>query len=81
MPRSKGTTQKTWPKRVTAYVHASDESMWEIGESIGLTEAANHMFKFALTELTIELEVYKNGTSKIVSVDGQPYQESEADVF
>lgn len=59
--------------RAIAYAHSSKESMWELGEQIGVKEEALPMFKYALTEVRFELEVDINtGNFKILTVDGLP---------
>lgn len=61
-----------WPKRVTAYVHGRPE-LALLGEEIGLTEAALCLFKYALAEIRVELDVQENGDATIVSVNGVPH--------
>lgn len=62
-----------WPKRVTAYVHGSKESMRRLGEEAGLSEAALCRFRYALYELRVELEVQENGDSIVIAIDGAPH--------
>ena len=57
--------------RITAYVHADKGSMWNLGEKHGLTGDALLMFRHALTEVIIDLDVDpKTGHAEIVRVDG-----------
>ena len=59
--------------RITAYAHASKESMYDKGEKAGLTGEALRMFAYALSEVKFDLEVdEKTGLAEIVSVDGKP---------
>jgi hypothetical protein len=58
---------------IRAYVHADKGKMWELGEKHGLTGDALLMFRHALTELVITLEVIpETGVASIVAVDGIP---------
>ncbi len=57
---------------VTAYLHSSKESMYELGEKAGLDGEALHFFTYALCEVRVELEVDKQtGKAEIQSVDGR----------
>ena len=57
--------------KITCYVHSTKESMWEKGEQIGLQGEALDLFKYALCEVEFVLDVKKDGTYEILSVDGQ----------
>lgn len=57
-----------WPKRAIAYLHGDKETMWEKGEKLGLTGEAIMLFRHALCEVTVEIDVNEDGTYKIVSV-------------
>lgn len=59
---------KSWPKKVTVYVHSSKEAMWELGESIGLSEEALGLFKYACCEVALSVEVQENGKARILKV-------------
>jgi len=54
----------------TIYLHSSKEANWEIGQSLGLTGAALQMFKHALCEVKVDVEVDpKTGLATIVAVN------------
>lgn len=65
-----------WPRRVTTYLHSSKESNYEDGEGLGLTDNALQKFAYACCEVAIELEVWPDGRSCIVGVDGKKFQET-----
>lgn len=53
---------------VKAYVHGSKESVWELGEEIGLSEKAMETFIYALYEVELSLRVdTETGESEILS--------------
>lgn len=55
-----------------AYVHCDKETMYNLGEKLGLTEKALGMFAYALTEVKLTLEVDTlTGLAKITQVDGR----------
>jgi len=56
--------------KATAYLHSDKETMYELGEKIGLKGEALDFFKHALCEVVIELEVNPDGSAYIVRVDG-----------
>ncbi len=59
--------------RAVAYLHSRKESMWELGQKIGVYPEALPMFMYALTEVRFELEVDPaTGNYKILTVDGLP---------
>lgn len=57
-----------WPKRAIAYIHSDKESMWEKGEKLGLKGEAISLFRHALCEVTVDIDVNQDGTYTIVSV-------------
>lgn len=58
-----------WPQFTVAYVHGDKESMWALGEKLGLSEEACKNFSFACYEVKVKLEVQENGDSKIIGVE------------
>jgi hypothetical protein len=61
-----------FPKRVKMYLHGDKDSNWRTGHDIGLSEEAiRQEFKYALYEVEVEIEVNRDGTYKMVSVDGR----------
>lgn len=58
---------------ITDYLHSSKESNWEKASEIGMDQNENFMrhFRYTLYEVKFELEVYEDGTSKIIKVDGR----------
>ncbi len=56
---------------VKVFLHAEKESMWELGEELGLTGEALGRFRYTCYEVELDLEVdEKTGESAIVAVDG-----------
>lgn len=54
------------------YVHGGDETMWMLGEKLGLKGEALSMFSHAADEFKIGLEVDpKTGIAEAVSLDGR----------
>lgn len=59
-------------KEVDIYVHGSDESMYELGDELGLRDEVLRMFSFAATEFKITLRVdLKTGLAEAVALDGR----------
>lgn len=56
--------------RITAYLHASRESMYDAGKKAGLTGEALDMFSWACHEIEVQLDVDERGLATIVCVDG-----------
>lgn len=56
-----------WPKRIKMYVHGDKESAWAKGEELGLTGEALSLFRHALMEITVEIDVSEDGTYTIIS--------------
>ena len=54
--------------RTTVYLHSSKESMYEKGVSLGIQGDALDMFKYALSEVVVEIEV--NEATGIVEIFG-----------
>lgn len=59
----------SWPKRVTLFLHSDKEVLWEKGKNeIGLSEIdIGFEFKWALSEVEVVVDVFKNGTYEVVS--------------
>lgn len=54
----------------TTYVHGNKETLWELGEKLGLSGDALSMFRHACDEIKIGLRVdLDTGLAEIVSVD------------
>lgn len=60
-----------WPRRLKVYLHSNKDSMWEKGEEVGLDEAGCKLFMYSLYEVEFDLEVSRDGSSRIVAVDKQ----------
>ena len=57
--------------KTRVYLHSDKETMWELGERLGLKGDALSMFRHALTEVEIELIVDPlTGLADITAVDG-----------
>lgn len=65
--------ESEWPKRVTSYLHGSKEDAYYKCETeLGIDDpefARNYMS--ALYEVEFELEVERDGTTRIVKVNGR----------
>lgn len=59
-----------WPKRITAHVYGSKETMWQLGEDIGLRGDALDLFRHALCEVQCTISVNADGTYQILEVKG-----------
>jgi hypothetical protein len=62
--------QQPWPRRVVAYLHGSKEAMWDLGQELGLSEAACEQFVYACYEVGIVLNVNEDGTSQVLGIEG-----------
>lgn len=60
-----------WPKKATLWVHGDEESVYELGNSLGLVGAALDNFN-PVYELKLELEVFEDGSHNILTLDGNP---------
>lgn len=58
-----------WPKRTTAFIHSDEESMRDKGKNLGLSGEPLSLFRHALMEVTVEIDVNEDGTYKIVSFE------------
>jgi hypothetical protein len=63
--------EATWPQVVTFYISANEDMVYEQGWEMGLDHEALEKFSYALYEIKVELEVYKDGTYKILSINDQ----------
>ncbi len=54
--------------RCAAYVHADRDAMVNLGEIFKLDEEALSLFKHALTELKVDLEINDDGTYVILQI-------------
>jgi len=60
------------PIRTDVYVHADKDTMWELGEKLGLSEEALMMFRHAASEVKLTIEVdEQTGESTIIACDGK----------
>lgn len=67
-----------WPKTITMYLHSDTEVNWGKAEELGLSgEAITEHFKHTLSEVKFELEVFEDGSSNILTVDGQKLEAAE----
>lgn len=57
-----------WPKEVVMWIHSDKDANWETGERLGLTGEALQLFRHALTEVRVVLNVNQDGTYKIKGV-------------
>jgi hypothetical protein len=58
--------------RTTIYVHACRDSMWDVGDKIGLKGDAARTFSYFASELALGIEVdKKTGKATIINVDGR----------
>lgn len=58
-------------KKATVYLHASKDSMHDLGVQLGFTDNDLRRFTYACSEVTLELEVDDAGLTTIVKVDGR----------
>jgi len=61
--------EDSWPRRVQMGLLSSKDSNWDLlseGELDGMTEDAQRTFSYTLYEVLFEVEVNKDGTSKIL---------------
>lgn len=56
------------PKLTTMYLHGCKESSYETAKELGLSDGAVEKFRHALYEVEFDLEIYPNGTYKILEV-------------
>jgi len=62
--------ESNFPKKTTVYLHSYKDCMWEKGEELGLSqEAISNNFRGCLYELAVHIEVYKDGTYKILGTE------------
>lgn len=58
--------------KTTIYIHADKDSNYETARKLGLEEGATKMFKWALHEVAVEIEVdHHTGEYTILKVDGR----------
>ena len=56
----------------TMYLHNDKESNYDKGEELGLSEKAMELFKYALYEVSLEIEIDElTGRYEILKVDGK----------
>lgn len=60
--------KKSFPKKITTYLHSDKESNWSLADEMGLKGEAAENFSYALYEVKFILEVYEDGTYKILEV-------------
>lgn len=57
----------SFPKRTTVYLHSNKDSMWDKGRELGLSDKAiSDNFSSCLYEVAFDIEVYEDGTYKII---------------
>jgi len=61
-----------FPRQVQVTLQSNKEVMWTLGAEMGLEEEACRMFRYAACEVVLEMEVQRDGTARIVGVDGHP---------
>ena len=67
------TEHQQFPKETTIYLHSDMDSMWELGEELGLAkDAIRENFRGVCYEVGINVTVNKDGTAKIIGIDGVP---------
>jgi len=59
--------QPKFPIKAVVYLHSSKESMYDIGEGLGLPEEALSKFMYCCYEVKINIEVNEDGTYKILN--------------
>jgi len=67
-------TNPTFPIRTTLYLHGDKGGFWYQGEELGLPEHSLDDFSRCLYEVAFEVDVYRDGSITILSVNGQPLQ-------
>lgn len=58
-----------FPKRHLVHLHSDRDRMYEIGERIGLSGEALSLFRHALCEITVIIDVNEDGTYKLIHVE------------
>lgn len=60
--------EATWPRTITLYAHGQYANAYEDGKRLGLSDTAAFQLKEAINDIVISLEVYEDGSSKIVNI-------------
>lgn len=58
-----------FPKRHLVHLSADRERMYEIGERLGLSGEALSLFRHALCEVVVIIDVNEDGTYKLMHVE------------
>jgi hypothetical protein len=61
---------KTWPQKLTYYLHSEKETNWDIAESLGLGQAASENFSYACYEVELDIEVSQDGRAVVTHFNG-----------
>lgn len=59
-----------WPKRKVLYVHRDKESNYDLQDELGLSDEAMDNFRGAGYEVGLICDIYEDGTSTMVGVEG-----------
>ena len=60
---------QAWPREIVVYVHSSRETMYGIGEKLGLVGEALDRFSFACYEVGIRVVVQEDGETTILGLE------------
>lgn len=60
--------ESRWPTQVVVYLHADKGEVRAKGEELGLQGEALERFSYALGEVTVTLDVAKNGSYTVMDV-------------
>lgn len=62
--------EKEWPKETTVYIHGDEDSNYETGKKLGLSEDAAETFRGTGYEVGLIVTVTKNGRAMLTAIDG-----------
>lgn len=64
--------------RIKMYLHSNKESNWDKAEKLGFSEKATSNFRYALSEVVLDVDVdTETGLATIAKVDGVPLEPTE----
>jgi len=64
-----GLFKTKFPIKTSVYLHSNKEAMYDKGEELGLSkEAISDNFSYCCYEVKVDIEVYEDGTYKILGI-------------
>ena len=67
--------QAKWPKVIYCFIHGDKETNIDMGKLLCLSPGAMDNFAYALCEVEVGLRVDKDGSYKIISINGREVKE------